>query len=58
MPTILIVPLLGYCMWLLALTIVNESALCYLLGVVVVVLTSALCKATNWMDKETESDDA
>ena len=54
MPTILIIPLLGYCMWLLALTIVNESAMCYLLGVIVMVLTSALCKATNWMDKETE----
>jgi hypothetical protein len=54
MPTILIIPLLGYCIYLLALTIVNESAGVWLFGVLVLVLTKRLCKATNWMDKETE----
>ena len=54
MPTILIIPLLGYCIWLLALTIVNESVGVWLFGVLVVILTNALCKATNWVDKEEE----
>ena len=52
--TLLVVLLLGYCIYMLALTIVNESMAAMLFGVLVLVLGNALCKATNWMDKEKE----
>lgn len=52
MKTLLIILLLGYCIFMLALTIVNESTAMLLYIVLVWVLGRALCKATNWMDKE------
>lgn len=57
MKLVLIIGLLGYSMLMLAQTIVAESMGALLFGVLVLVLGNALCKATNWMDKETENED-
>ena len=52
MKLILIIGLLGYSMLMLAQTIVAESIGALLFGVLVLVLGNALCKTTNWMNKE------
>jgi hypothetical protein len=54
MISLLIAPLLVYCAYMLALTWVNESIAVFLFAPLVLILTNALCKATNWMDKEDE----
>ena len=43
---------LFFCIYMLAWTIVNESLVALLFGVLVLVLGKALCKHTNWMDEE------
>jgi hypothetical protein len=54
MKVLLIIPALLYCILMFSVTYVNESIGVYLFGTLVLVLGSALCKATNWMDKEEE----
>ncbi len=55
MHILLIIPLLGYCMYMLALTIVNESMACWLFGFGVLLLGNKLCRATNWI-KDDDSE--
>ena len=57
MKALLIAPFLGFACLMTAQTYVAESMACYLFSVLVLVLGSALCKATNWMTDE-EKDDA
>jgi hypothetical protein len=57
MLSILIAPLLVYCVYMLAVTWVSDSIAVFLYAPLVIILTNALCKATNWMDKETENED-
>ena len=47
MPVILILPSLMFCIYMLALTIVNESMGVLLFGVLVLMLGNALCTRTN-----------
>jgi hypothetical protein len=57
METLLIMPALGFCMYMLALTIVNMSMGVYLFGPLVLILGCLLCRATNWMTKEDEENE-
>ena len=43
---------LFFCIYMLALSIVNNSMGVFLFGTGVLILGTALCKRTNWMDKE------
>jgi hypothetical protein len=52
MPVLLILPALGFCMYMLALTIVNMSMGVYIFGPCVLILGNALCRATNRTEEE------
>ena len=52
-----ILPALYFCIYMLALTIVNNSMGVLLFGPCVLILGNALCKHTNWMTNEEEGDE-
>jgi hypothetical protein len=56
MNTLLILPALGFSMYMFALTIVNMSMGVYLFGPCVLILGIALCKATNKTEEEDAAD--
>ena len=56
MSVLLILPLLGFWIFLLAEALANERGIAWLYSVLVLVMGNALCKATNWMDEEKNED--